>query len=155
MTEAAILHWASLTHSGSRKPRNDDSLIANVATTRAINDAGAMRLEEVALQRFGAQRQTVSLQTYDASAVAVRGAGPLVAVDGGAVAVVARDDLSVFAKRYAFQGEDGSGGALDLDASPNTMADVTMLESNGYVYVVHYHLGDTKIYVEILAPDCP
>lgn len=28
MTEAAILHWASLTHSGSRKPRNDDSLIA-------------------------------------------------------------------------------------------------------------------------------
>ncbi len=28
MTEAAILHWASLSHSGSRKPRNDDSLIA-------------------------------------------------------------------------------------------------------------------------------
>ncbi len=28
MSEAAILHWASLTHSGSRKPRNDDSLIA-------------------------------------------------------------------------------------------------------------------------------
>lgn len=28
MTEAATLHWASLTHSGSRKPRNDDSLIA-------------------------------------------------------------------------------------------------------------------------------
>ena len=28
MTEAAILHWAALTHSGSRKPRNDDSLIA-------------------------------------------------------------------------------------------------------------------------------
>ena len=28
MIEAAILHWAALTHSGSRKPRNDDSLIA-------------------------------------------------------------------------------------------------------------------------------
>ena len=27
MTEAAILHWATLSHSGSRKPRNDDSLI--------------------------------------------------------------------------------------------------------------------------------
>jgi protein phosphatase len=28
VTPAAILHWAALTHSGSRKPRNDDSLIA-------------------------------------------------------------------------------------------------------------------------------
>jgi PPM family protein phosphatase len=28
VTEAAILHWATLSHSGSRKPRNDDSLIA-------------------------------------------------------------------------------------------------------------------------------
>jgi serine/threonine protein phosphatase PrpC len=28
VTESAIFHWASLTHSGSRKPRNDDSLIA-------------------------------------------------------------------------------------------------------------------------------
>ena len=28
MSVAAILHWASLSHSGSRKPRNDDSLIA-------------------------------------------------------------------------------------------------------------------------------
>jgi protein phosphatase len=28
VTETAILHWAALTHSGSRKPRNDDSLIA-------------------------------------------------------------------------------------------------------------------------------
>lgn len=28
MTEAATLHWAALTHSGSRKARNDDSLIA-------------------------------------------------------------------------------------------------------------------------------
>lgn len=28
MTQAAILHWAALSHSGSRKPRNDDSLIA-------------------------------------------------------------------------------------------------------------------------------
>lgn len=27
VTEAAILHWAARTHSGSRKPRNDDSLI--------------------------------------------------------------------------------------------------------------------------------
>ncbi|MEO8615967.1 MAG: PP2C family serine/threonine-protein phosphatase [Luteolibacter sp.] len=27
MTQAAILHWAALTRSGSRKPRNDDSLI--------------------------------------------------------------------------------------------------------------------------------
>ncbi len=28
MTESAIFRWACLTHSGSRKPRNDDSLIA-------------------------------------------------------------------------------------------------------------------------------
>jgi protein phosphatase len=28
VTDAATLHWAALTHSGSRKPRNDDSLIA-------------------------------------------------------------------------------------------------------------------------------
>ncbi len=28
MTDAAQLHWAARTHSGSRKPRNDDSLIA-------------------------------------------------------------------------------------------------------------------------------
>ena len=28
MTEPPIFHWASMTHSGSRKPRNDDSLIA-------------------------------------------------------------------------------------------------------------------------------
>ncbi len=28
MTEAAILHWATLSHNGSRKARNDDSLIA-------------------------------------------------------------------------------------------------------------------------------
>lgn len=28
MSEAAFLHWSALTHSGSRKPRNDDSLIA-------------------------------------------------------------------------------------------------------------------------------
>lgn len=28
MNEAAILHWTCLTHSGSRKPRNDDSLTA-------------------------------------------------------------------------------------------------------------------------------
>ncbi len=28
MTQATTLHWAALTHSGSRKPRNDDSLIA-------------------------------------------------------------------------------------------------------------------------------
>lgn len=28
MTQATTLHWAALSHSGSRKPRNDDSLIA-------------------------------------------------------------------------------------------------------------------------------
>jgi protein phosphatase len=28
VSEATILHWSALTHSGSRKPRNDDSLIA-------------------------------------------------------------------------------------------------------------------------------
>ena len=28
MSEAITLHWASITHSGSRKPQNDDSLIA-------------------------------------------------------------------------------------------------------------------------------
>lgn len=28
MTEEALLHWAYVTHSGSRKPRNDDSLMA-------------------------------------------------------------------------------------------------------------------------------
>jgi protein phosphatase len=28
VNEAAILHWAAISHSGSRKPRNDDSLVA-------------------------------------------------------------------------------------------------------------------------------
>ena len=28
MSEVTLLHWASISHSGSRKPRNDDSLIA-------------------------------------------------------------------------------------------------------------------------------
>jgi serine/threonine protein phosphatase PrpC len=41
VTESAILHWAALTHSGSRKPRNDDSLI-----TFASGPAGAEILGE-------------------------------------------------------------------------------------------------------------
>lgn len=40
MSDAAILHWAALTHSGSRKPRNDDSMIAF-----ASSPAGAEPLE--------------------------------------------------------------------------------------------------------------
>ncbi len=40
MSDAAILHWAALTHSGSRKPRNDDSMIAF-----ASSPAGAESLE--------------------------------------------------------------------------------------------------------------
>lgn len=39
-TTPPTLHWASLTHSGSRKPRNDDSLIAF-----ASNPGGAQNLE--------------------------------------------------------------------------------------------------------------
>ncbi len=38
--DASILHWASVTHSGSRKPRNDDSLIAF-----ASDPSGAMMLD--------------------------------------------------------------------------------------------------------------
>ncbi|MEI8038588.1 MAG: PP2C family serine/threonine-protein phosphatase [Verrucomicrobiota bacterium] len=40
MPDASILHWAALTHSGSRKPRNDDALIAF-----ASGPAGAETLE--------------------------------------------------------------------------------------------------------------
>lgn len=41
VTETAILRWAALSHSGSRKPRNDDSLIAF-----ASGQNGAERLPE-------------------------------------------------------------------------------------------------------------
>ena len=45
----ALLHWAALTHSGSRKPRNDDSLIAfssSPAGARTLEAAGSHSLEK-------------------------------------------------------------------------------------------------------------
>lgn len=50
MTEAAILHWAALTHSGSRKPRNDDSLVAF-----ASSPGGAETLSPNGCQSLAAQ----------------------------------------------------------------------------------------------------
>jgi protein phosphatase len=44
-----MLHWAALTHSGSRKPRNDDSLIAFASGpegARALDCAGSHSLEK-------------------------------------------------------------------------------------------------------------
>jgi len=44
-----ILHWAALTHSGSRKPRNDDSLIAFASSPKGAEDlahAGSRSLEK-------------------------------------------------------------------------------------------------------------
>ena len=48
MPDASILHWAALTHSGSRKPRNDDSLIAfasSPAGAETLEQSGARSLE--------------------------------------------------------------------------------------------------------------
>ena len=47
MTEAATLHWAALTHSGSRKLRNDDSLIAFASGPKgaeALPETGSLPL---------------------------------------------------------------------------------------------------------------
>lgn len=40
MPDASILHWAALTHSGSRKPRNDDSLIAFASSPKGAETLG-------------------------------------------------------------------------------------------------------------------
>lgn len=137
-----------------------DALLANLSTLRTV-DGGTTRLDRVSLRRFdgGQSPDSFPLQTYaDASASSsnLRAAGPVVAVDGGAVAVVAKDDvaLTAVAKRVAFDSFD-PGGAVDLDASPANVNDLTMLASNGYAYVVHYKANDKKIYVDILAADCP
>ena len=48
MAEASILHWASVTHSGSRKPRNDDSLIAFASSPQGahpLEESGSRSLE--------------------------------------------------------------------------------------------------------------
>jgi len=45
---ASILHWAALTHSGSRKPRNDDSLIAFASGpegAETLGDSGCRSLD--------------------------------------------------------------------------------------------------------------
>lgn len=52
MSEASILHWSALTHSGSRKPRNDDSLIAfasspNGAETLPADGARSLELDDL------------------------------------------------------------------------------------------------------------
>ena len=49
MSEAAILHWAAHTHSGSRKPRNDDSLIAFASSpngAETLADHGSQSLAD-------------------------------------------------------------------------------------------------------------
>lgn len=49
MPDASILHWAALTHSGSRKPRNDDSWLAfssSPAGAAHLPDTGSHSLEE-------------------------------------------------------------------------------------------------------------
>lgn len=40
MPDASILHWAARTHSGSRKPRNDDSLIAFASSPQGAETLG-------------------------------------------------------------------------------------------------------------------
>ena len=48
MSGASILHWAALTHSGSRKPRNDDSLIAFASGpegAETLGDSGCRSLD--------------------------------------------------------------------------------------------------------------
>lgn len=48
MAEPSILHWASTTHSGSRKPRNDDSLIAFASSPKGaetLQSNGSRSLE--------------------------------------------------------------------------------------------------------------
>jgi protein phosphatase len=52
VSEASILHWSALTHSGSRKPRNDDSLIAfasrpNGAETLPADGARSLELDDL------------------------------------------------------------------------------------------------------------
>lgn len=49
MSDAATLHWAALTHSGSRKPRNDDSMIAfasSPAGAENLAQSGSRSLEK-------------------------------------------------------------------------------------------------------------
>lgn len=49
MSDAAILQWAALTHSGSRKPRNDDSMIAFASSptgAETLDPAGTRSLEK-------------------------------------------------------------------------------------------------------------
>jgi protein phosphatase len=49
VTNPPVLHWAALTHSGSRKPRNDDSLIAFASGpdgARTLAESGSHSLEK-------------------------------------------------------------------------------------------------------------
>ncbi|MFT4175941.1 MAG: protein phosphatase 2C domain-containing protein [Luteolibacter sp.] len=49
MSPAALLHWSARTHSGSRKPRNDDSLIvfsSNQEGARTLDAQGARSLNQ-------------------------------------------------------------------------------------------------------------
>lgn len=49
MPDASILHWAALTHSGSRKPRNDDSWLAfssSPAGAETLPESGSHSLEQ-------------------------------------------------------------------------------------------------------------
>lgn len=49
MSDALFLHWTALTHSGSRKPRNDDSLIAfasSPAGPETLEQTGSRSLEK-------------------------------------------------------------------------------------------------------------
>lgn len=49
MSEGALFHWSARTHSGSRKPRNDDSLVAfasGIGGAEILSDSGARSLSE-------------------------------------------------------------------------------------------------------------
>ena len=48
MPDAATLHWAAFTHSGSRKPRNDDSLIAFASSPNGAETLGHSGIRSLA-----------------------------------------------------------------------------------------------------------
>lgn len=52
VTDATILHWAALTHSGSRKPRNDDALIALASGSSGSETLAATGNRRLADQDF-------------------------------------------------------------------------------------------------------
>ena len=132
-----------------------DSLLVSTAVSRDAGLEAGPRLDEVAVQRFDASTLTdsYSIETYANAANTVKASGPLVSVDGGAVTLAQHDTVfNTYAKRITFDSADPSG-SLDLDAS--TFTEITVLSSNGYVYVVHWRSKEAKVFVDVLAADCP